>query len=228
MHYDDEVNRLFEAFSETLGIPLMGGETDPVHINIYTRWVVGDTIEKLGDTPIFGGLNAQEKFLACSIQLKLRGEGRQLRQFVQDGHLWTVPQMNVIAKLHEIFDGMIAEIDDRAYRLSMFFAAANEYIRIPLPLQLAQHVIGIRHIGPGDVQIDFDAVFSHPSITELNDSVIDAVRDRTVRLGGIEFETVDTRMVLTPGEVAWPVSDQESFLVELYDKLCREAPHEPE
>lgn len=228
MHYDDNVNRLFEAFSETLGLPLIGWETDPVHINIYTRWVVAETIEKLGDTPLFAGLNAQEKFLACSIQLKLKGEGRQLRQFLQDEPPWTHPQMDVMGKLHELFDGMIAELDSRVRRLSAFFVAASDHVRIPLPPQLAPQVIGIHHIEPGYECIDFNAEHSHPSVRDLNDSLIDAVLDRAVLLGGVEFETTDNRMVRTPGEVAWPVIDQDRFMVDLYARLIRETPNELE
>ena len=224
MHYDDEAYRLFEVFSETLGIPLIRWEADPVHINIYTRWVVGDTIEKLGDTPLFAGLSAQEKFLACSIQLKLRGEGRQLRQFLEDEPAWTLPQLELMGKLHEIFDGMIAELDSRVRRLSAFFVVASNHVRIALPPQLAPHVIGIRHIEPGYECIDFNAEHSHPSVRDLNDSVIDAVLDRAVLLGGVEFETADNRMIRTPGEVAWPVIDQDRFMVDLYARLIREMP----
>ena len=224
LQYDGEVDCLIEAFSETIGLPIIRWETDPVQINLHTEWRVADTIETLGEGALFACLDAQQKSLACSIRLKLKGEGRQLRQFVQDEFVWTLPQMEVIAKLHEIFDGMIAELDSRVRRLSAFFIAANDHVRIALPPQLAPRVIGIRHIQPGHDHIYFDAEHSHPTVQELNDTVIDAVLDRTVRLGGVEFETVDNRMVQTQGDVAWPITDQESFMVELYAKLSGGAP----
>jgi hypothetical protein len=227
LQYNDEVDRLIEAFGETIGLPVVRWETDPVQINLHTGWRVADTIEKLGESALFASLDAQQKSLACSIRLKLKGEGRQLHQFVQDEFVWTLPQMEVIAKLHEIFDGMIAELDRRVRRLSAFFVAANDQVPIALPPQLAPRVVGIRHIPPGHDRIYFDAGHSHPSISELSDTVIDAVLDRSVRLGGVEFETVDNRMVQTQADVAWPVTDQEPFLVDLYDKLCLDAPHDP-
>ena len=137
---------------------------------------------------------------------------------------WTLPQLELMGKLHEIFDGMIAEFDSRVRRLSAFFVAASNYVRIPLPPQLASQVIGIRHIEPGYEGIDFNAEHSHPSIRDFSDSFIDAVLDRAVLLGGVEFETADNRVIRTPGEVAWPVIDQDRFMVDLYARLIREMP----
>jgi hypothetical protein len=224
MHYDDEIGSLMELYSTDLGVTFKGWESEPLSITVEESWCVGDMIERFGhQSSFFEAMSPRHMIIAKSIDLPLNGTGSRFRDLLErDAEVsWTLPQAEVIEFMGNVMDTLLGHLSMDIDQLSTFRGNIYAPARIAVPQALQDLNVGIDTDGEWDDVIDIDHAFSHPACRDIHE-LIEPVNRGEIRICKLTFvvEDGDEDAFIIGDYVAWPVAEEEAFLVDLYHRLA--------
>lgn len=225
MHYDDEIAALMELYATDLGLSFKGWDSQPVQITVEESWGVADMIDRFGhESSLFAAMNPRQKVIAKSIELPLNGTGSRFRDLLErDAEVsWTLPQADVIEILGDVLDTLLDNLRQDIDRLSTFTGNVFSPPRIAVPQALKDLNVGIVTNEEWNDVIDIDHPFSHPDCRDIYE-LIDSVNRGEIRickLGFVVDEVEDEDAFYIGDYVAWPVAEEEAFLVALFHRLA--------